>query len=119
MDSLLFPHFCTGKNATNLGEVPGTFLISRKIVRGVDSERPRSIQSEREVFFAVLKKKKPISQVVAPAASAFPHTCEKEKILFFPFFEKSCHHFSSVRASHSNKQKSAYFFVLPPCGKRG
>ena len=28
----------------------GTLLISRKIVRGVDSERPRSIRSERKVF---------------------------------------------------------------------
>ncbi len=62
-----------------------------------------------------LKKKKPISQVVATVASAFPHTCEKEKILFFYFFEKSCHHFSSVRASHSNK-KSAYFLFSLPAG---
>ncbi len=116
MDSLLFPHFCTGKNATNLGE-GGTFLISRKIVRGVDSERPRSIQSEREVvFFCSFKEEETHQSSGCSRRFCFPSYMREGKYFFFSFLKKAAT--TSLRyVPHTPTSRNLHIFCSPlPAG---
>ena len=116
MDSLLFPPLLYRKNATNLGE-GGTFLISRKIVRGVDSERPRSIQSEREVF-CCFKEEETHQSSGCSRRFCFPSYMREGKDSFFTFLKKAAT--TSLRyVPHTPTSRNLHIFCSPSLRETG